>query len=43
MYACSLIFHSFRVLTGSILGASASHAGFNLAMTFAIFCWLGLY
>lgn len=43
MFSCSLIFHSFRLLTGSILGAIASHAGFNLAMTFAIFYWLDLY
>ncbi len=43
MFCCSLIFHSFRLLTGSILGAIASHAGFNLAMTFAIFYWLDLY
>lgn len=37
MFVSSLIFHAFRVLTGSILGAIASHAGFNLAMTFVVF------
>lgn len=37
MFASALVFHAFRVLTGSILGAIASHAGFNLAMTFVIF------
>lgn len=43
MFAASLVFHSFRMLTGSILGAIASHAGFNLAMTIVIFYALDLF
>jgi membrane protease YdiL (CAAX protease family) len=37
MFAASLVFHLFRRWTGSIWGAVASHAGFNLAMTVVIF------
>ena len=43
MFLSALVFHSFRVLTGSILGAIAAHAGFNLAMNFVIFYGLGRF
>ena len=37
MFLSSLVFYAFRQLTGSILGAIAAHAAFNLAMTYVIF------
>ncbi len=37
MFLSSLVFYAFRRLTGSILGAIAAHAAFNLTMTFVIF------
>jgi len=37
MFLSSLVFYTFRVLTGSIVGAIVAHAAFNLAMTYAIF------
>jgi membrane protease YdiL (CAAX protease family) len=37
MFAASLVFYGFRQLTGSLAGAVASHAGFNLAMNWVIF------
>jgi membrane protease YdiL (CAAX protease family) len=37
MFAVSLVFYGFRVLTGSVLGSVAAHAGFNVTMTFVIF------
>jgi membrane protease YdiL (CAAX protease family) len=37
MFLASLVFHGFRQLTGSLGGAIASHAGFNLAMNWVIF------
>jgi uncharacterized protein len=37
MFAASLAFYGFRKLTGSLAGAVAAHAGFNLAMNWAIF------
>lgn len=43
MFASSLVFHTFRVLSGSIVGAIGSHAGFNLAMTIVIFYVLRLF
>lgn len=43
MFLSALVFHAFRVLSGSILGAIAAHAGFNLAMTFVIFYGLGRF
>lgn len=43
MFGSALVFHAFRVLTGSILGAIASHAAFNLTMTSIIFYVLDLY
>ena len=43
MFASSLVFHSFRRLSGSILGAVTSHAAFNLVMTFVIFYALDLF
>lgn len=39
MFAVSLLFFAFRRFTGSLLGAIVAHAGFNLAMTAAIFAW----
>ena len=43
MFGSALVFHSFRVLTGSIVGAIVSHAAFNLTMTAIIFYALDLY
>lgn len=43
MFGVSLVFFVFRRLTGSLWGAVVAHAGFNLAMTFAIFYELNLY
>lgn len=37
MFAVSLLFRACRVMTGSIVGAIAAHAGFNVAMTAVIF------
>ncbi|WP_227008111.1 CPBP family intramembrane glutamic endopeptidase [Pseudarthrobacter sp. AB1] len=37
MFVASLVFYGFRKLTGSLMGAVAAHAGFNLAMNWAIF------
>ncbi len=37
MFVASLSFHGFRKLSGSLLGAIAAHAGFNLAMNWVIF------
>lgn len=39
MFGVSLLFFFFRKRTGSLLGAIAAHAAFNLAMTSAIFAW----
>ncbi|SFT68687.1 CPBP family intramembrane glutamic endopeptidase [Arthrobacter sp. ov118] len=36
MFLASLAFYGFRKLTGSLAGAVAAHAGFNLAMNWAI-------
>lgn len=43
MFGSALVFHLCRVLTGSVLGAIASHAAFNLTMTTIIFYVLDLY
>lgn len=37
MFLASLMFYGFRKLTGSLVGAIAAHAGFNLAMNWVIF------
>lgn len=37
MFLASLAFYAFRKLTGSLVGAIAAHAGFNLAMNWVIF------
>jgi hypothetical protein len=37
MFVASLVFYGFRRLTGSLAGAVAAHAGFNLGMNWAIF------
>lgn len=37
MFVVSLLFRASRVMTGSIVGAIAAHAGFNVAMTAVIF------
>jgi membrane protease YdiL (CAAX protease family) len=37
MFLASLVFYGFRKLTGSLVGAVAAHAGFNLAMNWVIF------
>jgi hypothetical protein len=37
MFLASLTFYGFRKLTGSLIGAVAAHAGFNLAMNWVIF------
>ncbi|MDR6414095.1 type II CAAX prenyl endopeptidase Rce1 family protein [Pseudarthrobacter sulfonivorans] len=37
MFVASLVFYGFRKLIGSLLGAVAAHAGFNLAMNWVIF------
>ncbi len=37
MFLVSLVFYGFRRLTGSLIGAIVAHAGFNLAMNWAIF------
>jgi membrane protease YdiL (CAAX protease family) len=37
MFLASLVFYGFRTLTGSLVGAIVAHAGFNLAMNWAIF------
>lgn len=39
MFLVSLLFTAFRNLAGSLAGAVLAHAGFNLAMTAAIFAW----
>jgi membrane protease YdiL (CAAX protease family) len=37
MFVASLAFYRFRKLTGSLSGAVAAHAGFNLGMNWVIF------
>lgn len=37
MFVASLAFYGFRKLTGSLVGAIVTHAGFNLAMNWVIF------
>lgn len=37
MFLGSLVFYGFRQLTGSLVGSIGAHAGFNLAMNWAIF------
>lgn len=39
MFAVSLLFYAHRRLAGSVSGAIVAHAGFNLAMSGAIFAW----
>lgn len=43
MFLASLLFNRLRVLSGSIFGAVAGHAGFNLMMTAIIFYGLDLF
>lgn len=43
MFVASLVFHAFRRLSGSVFGAVATHAGFNIAMTALIFYGLDTF